>query len=230
MVAKCLVGACIAILCAAPVLGEEGKGAQGIQLAKFVEPSPPLPKLNEAQPDVKVKENFEYYEVDGTTTAELRSQMKRNGTAWDDGKVYAALTTWDVHYHYDITSSNGAYVLSAIKTDVDIVFHLPRLVPSTKTPPQLVLTWNSYVEHLKTHEFGHRDLAVGIGREIYQALSALGSSSSKSELDHEALNLIQAKFKKLKEVQIEYDQETHHGKKQGAILTDSMLAAGSPEN
>ena len=43
MVAKCVIGACIAILCAVPVLGEEGNVAAGVKMAKFVEPSPTLP-------------------------------------------------------------------------------------------------------------------------------------------------------------------------------------------
>jgi predicted secreted Zn-dependent protease len=228
MVAKCVIGACIAFLCATPVLGEEGNGTHGIQLAKFVEQSQPLPKQQEIPPQVKVKEVFDYYDIDGTTPDELRAQMKRNGTAWNDGRVYAALTTWDIHYHYDITSSNGGYALSAIGTDVDIVIHFPRLKASAKTSQQLTASWNTYLENLKTHEFGHRDLAIGIGQEIYQALSSLGSSASKSDLDREAQRLVKAKFQKLKEVQVAYDVETHHGKKQGAVLQDPMLAAIVP--
>ena len=216
------------MLCAAPVLGEEGNRAPGIVLSKLMEQDQPLYKQHEILPQVQVKEKFDYYEIDGTTQDELRAQMKSNGTSWNDGKVYAALTTWDIHYHYDITSTNGRYSLSSIKTDVDIVFHLPRLKPSPRTPEQLIASWNTYLGHLKTHEFGHRDIAVRIVREIYQALSSLGSSTSKSELDQEAGNLVQAKFQKLKQDQIDYDMETRHGKLQGAVLLDPMVASSMP--
>jgi len=197
-------------------------------LRKYVEQSRSLQPQHEIPSRVQVKEKFEYYEIDGTTADELRAQMKRNGTTWNDGKVYAALTTWDIRYHYDIAPANGGYALNSINTAVDIVIHLPKLVPSAGTPEQLVSSWNSYLEHLKTHEFGHRDIAIGVGREIYQALSALGSSASKAELDRRAQNLLRAKFRQLKENQIAYDQETRHGKAQGAVLMDPMVASSGP--
>jgi len=228
MVAKCIFGACLAFICAAPVLGEEGNGTRNIQLAKFVENTQSLQKESEPPPKVKIRENFDYYEIDGKTSDELRAQMKQHGTAWNDGKVYAALTTWDIRYHYDIDSAGGRYALSAVSTDVDIVFHLPKLITSAKTPEQLVSSWDSYFRNLKTHEFGHRDIAVAICREICQALNSLGSSSSKSELDHEAQDLIKAKFQKLRETQIQYDLETRHGKNQGAVLRDPFVAATVP--
>jgi predicted secreted Zn-dependent protease len=227
MFAKWVIGACIALVCAAPVLGEEDGGVRNLKVSKYIEQGQAFQKLHELSSSVKVKENFEYYDITGTTSEELRAQMKRNGTTWNDGSIYAALTTWDIHYNYDITSVDGRYVLSSIKTDVDIVFHFPRLLPSAKTPEQLITSWNSYLEHLKTHEFGHRDIAVGIGQDIYQALSSLGSSSSKRELDREAKNLINARFQSLKEVQVEYDLDTHHGIKQWAVLTEPLLAASA---
>jgi predicted secreted Zn-dependent protease len=231
MVGRFVIGACMAVLCAAPALGEEGSRTNNVILSKFVDPgqlqASPL-KEPETPPQVKVSENFEYYDIDGASPDELRAQMKRNGTTWNDGKVYAALTTWDIRYHYDITNSDGKYRLSSIGTDVRIIFHMPRLVPK-KAGKQLNLSWNNYLDHLKTHEFGHRDIAVDTAREIYQALAALGSSSSKSDLDNEAKDLITAKFKHLKEAQVDYDAQTHHGIKQGAVLTDPMVA-GSVAN
>ena len=227
MAGKCVIGICLTILCAVPALGE-GEVADTVRMSKFIEQSPAPPKRQEPLDQVKVSERYDYYPVDGTTTDELRAQMKRNGTTWNDGKVYAALTTWDIRYHYDITSSKGSYHLCSIGTDVDIVIHLPKLIPSAKTTEQLTSTWNTYLGNLKTHELGHRDIAVQIGREISRELSDLGDSSSKSELDTEAKKIVRAKFQHLKQAQIDYDQETHHGVKQGAILTEPMVAASIP--
>jgi predicted secreted Zn-dependent protease len=229
MVANCVVGVCLALLCAAPVLGEEGNKVASIKLAKFIEQTAPMHKLPEAlPPQVKVSEDFQYYDIDGITSDELRAQMKHNGTTWNDGKVYAALTTWDIRYHYDIKQQDGSYRLSDISTNVDIVFHMPNLVRS-KAPQPLTLSWDSYLGNLKTHEFGHRDIAVNTGRELYQELAALGSYSSKDELDAQAKALVKVRFHRLKEAQIEYDAETHHGIKQGAVLADPMVAGSLPK-
>jgi predicted secreted Zn-dependent protease len=223
MAVKCVFGVCFAVLCATPVFGDGGTASGTINVAKFVEQSTPVLRRPEATPRAKVTEKFNLYEIDGSTPDELRAQMKRNGTTWNDGKVYAALTTWDIRYHYEIKSLNGRYYLDSITTDVDIVFHLPRLVPQ-KASEQLAASWNDYLTHLKTHEYGHRDIAVGIGEEIYQVLSSLGSAPSRKELDETATKLVRAKFQQLKQAQVDYDQETHHGKLQGAILRDPQYA------
>jgi predicted secreted Zn-dependent protease len=224
MVAKWVIGACLAVLSAAPVLGEEGKTSGNIQVSKLIEQSEPLPRQDEPLTQVKVKEDYQYYDIDGASADELRAKMKQNGTTWNDGKVYAALTTWDIRYHYDITHQDGQYTLNAIKTDVDIAFHLPRLMHSSKTPEQLAASWDSYYGNLKTHELGHRDIAVRFGREIYQGLSSIGATTTRSELDEKIKDLLREKFSELKQAQIAYDQETHHGKLQGAVLHDPMVA------
>jgi predicted secreted Zn-dependent protease len=224
MSAKCVIGVCLAVICATPAFGDGGNGANTVQLAKYLEQGRPGLRLAEMPPQVKVTEKFNLYEIDGSTPDELRAQMKRNGTTWNDGKIYAALTTWDIRYHYEIKSADGRYSLDSIKTEVDIVFHLPRLVPQ-KASLQLTASWDDYLAHLKTHEFGHRDIAVGIGQEIYQGLSALSSASSKKELDEAANKLVREKFQHLKQAQVDYDQETHHGKKQGAVLMDPQFAS-----
>jgi predicted secreted Zn-dependent protease len=224
MAAKCVIGACLAVLCATPVFGDGGTATTTIKLSKFIEQSSPVLRQPELPPRVKVTEKFNLYEIDGASPDELRAQMKRNGTTWNDGKIYAALTTWDIRYHYDIKSSNGGYYLDSIKTDVDIVFHLPRLVPQ-KASLELTASWNDYLTHLKTHEYGHRDIAVDIGQEIYLGLSSLGTASSRKELDDSANKLVREKFQQLKQAQVDYDLETHHGKKQGAVLMDPQLAS-----
>jgi len=221
-IARWAIGVCFVMACAVPATGGQ---KTNVTLAKFVELEQPHVGPLKLSPQVKVKESFQYYDIDGLTQDELRSQMKRNGTTWNDGKVYAALTCWDIRYHYDVNSTDGKFRLTGVRTDVDIVFHMPRLIPSAKTPNDLKTSWNEYLEHLQTHESGHRDLAIKIGEEIYQALSSLGNFANKSDLDRAAQAVVQARFEKLKQVQVDYDVETHHGVLQGAVLKEPTVAS-----
>jgi len=164
-----------------------------------------------------VKENYQYYDIDGNCATDLLRQMREKGTKWNDGKVYAALTTWDISYHYDLAEDNGRYFLKDVTTDVDIVYHLPRRGAVKGTDP-MTGVWDPYYDHLKTHEYGHKDLAVKAAAEINDALASLGSFQSKSELEDQAKALVHDKLKRLRDVQIAYDDETHHGETQGAIL------------
>jgi predicted secreted Zn-dependent protease len=223
-----IAGLLLALSCAAPVLAVEHPATGSIQLAKFVEDEKPLPR-HETPLQVTVSEKSEFYDIDGSTSEELRAQMKRKGTHWNDGKIYAALTTWDIRYHYDIESKDGKYALRAVRASVDIAFHLPRLMPSPKTPDQLKASWHEYYEHLLTHEHGHRDLSVEMTRDMCRRLSELGEFTDRAALEDAAKSLIKGDFKKLNQAQVEYDEDTHHGIKQGAVLTEPSVASAVPE-
>lgn len=218
MALKCLIIFCITILFSINAISGEVKTTTTYNVAKYDDRKPFIQTNPDSLHQAKFKESFEFYDIDGATPKDLRVQMKKRGTKWNDGKIYAALTTWDVRYDYDITSSNGKYYVSSIKTDVDIVFHLPRLVPTAKTPEQLTASWKIYIENLTKHELGHRDIAVGIGREIYQALASMEGSTNRGQLETEVKREIKAKLHQLQEDQVNYDATTDHGEKQGAVL------------
>ncbi|UFS71738.1 DUF922 domain-containing Zn-dependent protease [Geomonas sp. RF6] len=167
--------------------------------------------------ELMVKENYQYYDINGSDPDNLLHQMREKGTKWNDGKVYAALTTWDISYHYDVAEDNGKYSLKSIATDVDIVFHLPKRATPSGTDP-IAEMWNKYYENLKIHEFGHKDLAVKAAADINTSLASLGSFDSSKELEERAKSLVHEKLKRLRDVQVDYDDETQHGETQGAIL------------
>lgn len=176
-------------------------------------------KTTDTLRELKINEHFKYYDIEGSSSAELRSQMRQNGTKWKDGKMYAALTTWDIHYKYDVVSKNGRYAIKTVNTDIDIEYIFPRKVGVISTDSDaLTVQWNRYMDSLIKHESGHKDLAVKTAGEINETLESLGSFDSRSKLDSEVGRQVQAKFKKLKEIQIEYDDHTKHGEKQGAVL------------
>ena len=176
--------------------------------------------------DLKVRERYQFYDISGKTPSELRNQIKQNGTKWNDGNVYSGLTTWDIKYRYDISHDNGRCFINSATTKVDILYRLPRLL-SAGSDPELTVLWSNYLGHLTDHEFGHKDLAVKTASEINEMLASLGSFSSEDELEAEVRRRAGEKFKRLKEVQVEYDHETRHGETQGAILPSSVVALSS---
>src|SRR6185369_1855477 len=160
--------------------------------------------------ELKIREKYEFYDIDGTNVGDLRKQMKQNGTKWNDGREYAAVTSWDIRYGYEVSHENGGYSGKSVKTDVDIVYHLPRIAASKKGP-ELTVLWEKYMATLKHHEFGHKALAVKTASEINEILASLGNFSNESELDREVVRRTEEKFQRLKEVQVAYDRETRHG-------------------
>jgi len=180
-------------------------------------------KRPEVSCELKVTERYEFYDISGSTIDEWRRQMKQNGTRWNDGKVYAALATWDIRYRYQVSDRDDSYSVKSVKTDVEITYNFPRLV-YYGADAELVALWGKYLASLKQHEFGHKDLAVKTAGEINEVLAALDSFSSKSKLHQEAGRQADEKLQRLKSVQVAYDDETRHGETQGAILPSAMTA------
>lgn len=167
--------------------------------------------------DLSVRERYKFYDIAATSVDELRKQLKENGTKGDDGRVYSGLTTWDIKYVYDIANDSGRYWVKSANTKVDILYRLPRM-PAAGSDPELASLWKKYSERLQYHEFGHKDLAVKTASEINDIFASLSTFSSADELAEEITRRTEEKFKRLKEIQIEYDHETCHGETQGVML------------
>ena len=169
--------------------------------------------------ELTVSEKYDLYDVDGASADQLRRQMRQHGTKWNDGATYAAETSWDIRYGYDVFIEDGRCSVKSVKTDVDIVYHLPHLA-SSASGSQLTVLWDDFLGHLMRHEFGHKDIAVKTAGEINEILASLGSFSSQSALEQEATRRTEEKFNSMKEGQIAYDHDTRHGETQGAMLRD----------
>ena len=213
----------VLFFCAAPALADKGN-VPDIQTAKSTDADNPLlkSKMEEASRKLRIDERYNFYDIKGTSIKELKQQMKLGGTKWSDGKVYAALTTWDIQYNYEIIEKNGSYSIKSVATDISVVYILPNRVTTATDGPDLQAgDWGKFMDHLKEHEHGHKDISVKTAAEINEALASLGSTSSKADLDKVAKLLVEAKFKQLKKLHIAYDEETQHGITQGAILAES---------
>ncbi|HJV34537.1 MAG TPA: DUF922 domain-containing protein [Geomonas sp.] len=164
-----------------------------------------------------MKEKYEYYDIEGVTVGDLQKAINHNGTKWGDGITYAAVTTWNIHYDYDVTDDDGRCSVKAVRTSVEIVYHLPRWL-SPDSAGTLLSSWNDYMAHLKKHEFGHKEIAVKSAGEINEVLASLQNFKNESDLDKEAKRRTNEKLRELKDLQVAYDAKTRHGATQGAVL------------
>lgn len=167
--------------------------------------------------ELTAKERYTYYEINGKDLDALRKEMNLRGTVGVDGRVYSALTSWDINFAYDIAQDSGGYRVKSANTTVDIEYRLPR-VGAACADPELNLMWARYLEHLQQHEFGHKNLALQAASEINELLASLPAFPTADALAAEITRITDEKFKVLKEKQVEYDDETRHGETQGAVL------------
>lgn len=165
-----------------------------------------------------VTEKYEYYDIAGSNEKEMRLQMSKNGTKWDDGKVYNALTTWNVKWDYDYNCTAKGCTPDLFKARVAITFRYPRWNRPAGAPEPLATKWETYMANLIFHENGHRDMAVEQTAALAAAVEQLPPAPSRAELDRRIETLVNDRMAKMNADEKEYDVVTIHGATQGAVF------------
>ncbi len=165
-----------------------------------------------------VTEKYEYYNIEGNCEKDLRNQMRQKGIIWSDGMTYDSTTSWHVWWDYGYDQGPLGCSTDNFRVFVDISFRFPKWTAGNDAPQALVQKWDGYVKHLEGHENGHRDLAVEAAVELSRAVAALPPVHTCAEIDLYVKTLSRERMSMLNDEEKEYDAQTKHGLKQGALF------------
>ena len=166
------------------------------------------------------KRDTHYYDIQGRTPNELRKAMNAQGPLSPDGKKrFDARTDWTLQWAYKwdakLAKQAGIYRLSEWTVDVKSTITMPRWAEVDEAKPIDRRRWQVYMARLKLHENGHAKLAELAGDAVNKAFANIKVYPSSKELK-EAVRLKAQEILKLhRAMELEYDQKTEHGKKQG---------------
>lgn len=156
---------------------------------------------------------YQYYPIEGHTYNTLSSELNSKGP-----NNYHAYTHWYVkwHYNYDKGFDDCSLKDISVSNTTSIIF--PKWKNRNGASNALVNEWLRYRKALMQHELGHAKFGVQAQSEIQNALQNLSPASScnlmgqtANQMAYKILNHYQKKDKS-------YDQETEHGKTQGAYF------------
>jgi predicted secreted Zn-dependent protease len=156
-----------------------------------------------------------YYDVVGSNANALRRQMNAKGPP-EGGKRFDAHTEWNVRWNYRYRPTASGCELAGVNVSVSGTILLPRWIHANDVPKVLVQDWDKYLAALKLHEEGHYAHGESAARDIEaMARSFHGSGDCAtvvSEFNAQARSIIE----RYKALDAAYDQETDHGRTQGA--------------
>ncbi len=154
-----------------------------------------------------------WYDIDGDSEAELRSQLDAKGPEGHD-----AYTRWHVTWRFTYVRSEEGCTTGPVTTDVHINVTLPRWRgPADETDP-LVRRWRRYLDALKVHESGHRETGFRAATDITEALPALPPKPTCEEAEEAANAAAREVLERYRKPDTDYDGETRHGETQGAVF------------
>lgn len=153
---------------------------------------------------------FTYYDVTGRSPDDIRKDMNaKRFVDPSDKKPVDSLSSWRFGWRM-MRSSDGRCDPSSITLNFTAEVKLPRLTGADNLPKKTVARWQRYYAALLRHEAGHVAYAWS-QREVL--LAALKASSCA---DMTATG--KAEIAKIGAHDRNYDVETEHGTRQGAVF------------
>lgn len=167
------------------------------------------------------KRETQFYKIHGRTARDLRKAMDAQGPLSPDGKTrFDGRTDWMLNWTYKwdakLAKQAGIYRLSEWTVDVKSTITLPRWVEAEAANPLERRRWLVYMARLELHEHGHAKLAEAAGDAVNKAFANLKVYPTSKELKEAVRLKAQAVLNLHRAMELEYDQKTDHGKKQGA--------------
>lgn len=159
------------------------------------------------------------YQLYGYTLDQIKGQAKKcHPKTTEGGDAYFANTAYLINWRFDgILTDDGTCHASNVKVGVRVHQTFPTWNNTPQTVAGVATAWKSFVQNLMNHENGHRDLAISYAGELVHDLEVL-SADNCEDLAQAATSTAQRQLAALNVANQSYDDRTHHGATQGAIL------------
>ncbi|HEX5101320.1 MAG TPA: DUF922 domain-containing protein [Polyangiaceae bacterium] len=154
---------------------------------------------------LEASEAFEPYTVTGSTANQIRQSINQNR-----GMDYDAYTSWYVGWQYDDCDGNGLVVTA------NVTYQYPEWTPPASDATELSESWDTYMDALFCHEYGHAKNGLDCANDVFTALSAIDAGGDCSKLLADAEAEFQAIIDEYNARDIQYDADTDHGATMGA--------------
>lgn len=165
----------------------------------------------------KINVSFDYYKIYPSEISALASELNLMSLSESDGKRYRAHTAWDLQLDFQWNQQNNRCSIDSIDTTVNITYTMPALY-TQEVDRALKAEFNHYYQALMRHEKGHETRAVQAAKELGLMLKSLPAMSSCTQLNKRAHEKSQLIITKYKQLHTQYDEQTQHGRTQGASM------------
>jgi predicted secreted Zn-dependent protease len=160
-----------------------------------------------------LESRYKFYEISGTSMAELRADMLRKGPTDEHGTPSFAYTAWGIKWDWPKLADGTPNFLNT-QLSCTATITVPRLRPNSETPLSVIREWHVLYEKILRHEHNHVLNAVGMAATIRERVRA-AALAGKIRSEREATREGHAVLDIIREFDRRYDERTHFGKSEG---------------
>ena len=147
-----------------------------------------------------------YYDISGSSEAELRAELNANAPVGYDGYKGDATTNWFIRWDWPGYGSNSCD-LSKATVSYEVVVTFPRWIPPDDASPELVGKWNRFTRVLAEHEQNHVDFVVANYPSVLDAIRSATCETADAAAS--------AALEPIRQLDRDYDDATNHGETEG---------------
>ncbi len=205
------LGALLGLALAAGPLHGQGPDSPAAEDAWWRELGGPGPGLHVIEVDST-------YRIRGHDYDDLLREMRRKGPGTDEigTRLGVHVARWRWSYDYWTGGRNGRCRVTDVSVALRSIIVLPEWVREPGASADLVRRWPRFRDALVEHEMGHRNRARAQGVVLWQSLLGL-----QAETCEELRTLVSETATRVvsegEAAQLEYDRDTAHGLRQGAV-------------
>ncbi|MDD1610027.1 MAG: DUF922 domain-containing Zn-dependent protease [Methylococcaceae bacterium] len=157
-----------------------------------------------------------YYTANAEPSHSLLKILNTATPIRQNGHVFHAYTKWYIKWNFRwFENPDGRCKITSVTTQLTASINLPQLVGDTSTQQN---QFDDYLSALRTHELGHYDIGKQAADTIDSKILTLPEMSSCKTLESAANDIGYQTLDEYKEIELQYDASTGHGKTQGAWL------------
>lgn len=119
---------------------------------------------------LRLTEAIEHYDVEATNLADFVAIMQAR-KADGDGD-WPGRTTATLRVRYRLVPADDGCRIEGLDVALDVVVRLPRWEPADAVRPEIRDQWERMKTGIRTHEQGHRDIAVEAASRLVERLGA----------------------------------------------------------
>lgn len=171
-----------------------------------------------AMAEVSLNLQTEYYSAKINTNAPMQKQLLNVSPISKNSKKYighaSSKINWRFRYRED---ASGQCRMTSNQTTLNTIVTMPEIYGATDRQSNLFKT---FYAALWRHELGHYNIATKTAFAIDFNLTAIPPQPSCAQLNTKANELAHALILNMNEANRRYDEDTNHGRLQGAFLSE----------
>ncbi|GAC14203.1 DUF922 domain-containing protein [Aliiglaciecola lipolytica] len=171
-----------------------------------------------AYADVVLRERFEHYSIKPETTQQIKTELRLNSPVMRENQLFHGRTQWQLTPQFGLQMISNLCYLVDIRVFLDGIYTMPEMSNRQNTSVQLQQVFDDYYAALLEHEKGHQAIWIEAGETIERKLNSMTPHFQCSQLKHQATQRVARIVKQYQLQNKRYDQDTGHGRTQGAFI------------